>query len=86
MKVFLDTNILIYAYDNSDQVKHQKAYELISQLVSKSEIVISIQVVNEFIVILNKKVKNPFTIDEIIPIILSTSFLKILLKKCPISK
>ena len=64
MKIFFDTNILVYSYDNSDEVKHINAFNLISNSIFKESIVISSQVVNEFIVIMTTKFKHPITIDE----------------------
>ena len=64
MKIFFDTNILVYSYDNSDELKHINAFNLISNSIFKESIVISSQVVNEFIVIMTTKVKHPITIDE----------------------
>jgi predicted nucleic acid-binding protein len=64
LKIFFDTNILVYSYDNSDEAKHINAFNLISNSIFKESIVISSQVVNEFIVIMTTKVKHPITIDE----------------------
>lgn len=65
MKIFFDTNILIYSYDNSDEAKHKIAFDLVSNLLSKEDIAISTQVINEFIVVMTNKVKCPLSIDEI---------------------
>ena len=52
MSVFIDTNILIYSFDRLDEVKHQIAVDLLTELVEKNEIIVSTQVINEFIVVL----------------------------------
>ncbi len=65
MKIFFDTNILIYSYDNSDEAKHKIAFDLVSNLLSKEDIAISTQVINEFIVVMTNKVKHPLSIDEV---------------------
>lgn len=69
MKIFFDTNVLIYSYDNSDERKHKIAFNLISDIISKEEIVIGTQVINEFIVIMTTKVKNLLGLDEVEKII-----------------
>ncbi len=67
VSIFLDTNILIYSYDRVNQEKHKISVDLISQLILKEgeDIVISSQVVNEFIVVITGKVKYPLSIDEV---------------------
>ena len=67
VSIFLDTNILIYSYDRVNQEKHKISVDLISQLILKEseDIVISSQVVNEFIVVITGKVKYPLPIDEV---------------------
>lgn len=70
MKIFLDTNILIYSYDNSNEVKHKIAFDLISSLLSTEDIFISTQVINEFIVVMTKKVKYPLSVAEVKEIVM----------------
>ena len=47
---FLDTNVLIYAYSISEREKRNKAVEILS-----ADVVISAQVINEFIWVMYKK-------------------------------
>ncbi|HTE22659.1 MAG TPA: PIN domain-containing protein [Candidatus Limnocylindria bacterium] len=47
-RIFIDTNILIYAYDKRDPSKHQAAHALMSDLIGSGSGVISDQVVREF--------------------------------------
>ena len=54
-KFFLDTNILVYAHDPSDQYKQKKYQELIFDGIKNDSAVISTQVLNEFIVTVTKK-------------------------------
>jgi predicted nucleic acid-binding protein len=65
MNVFLDTNILVYAYDTSDEAKHKIALDLIAHLLSAENVVISTQVLNEFVVVITGKVKHPLSIDDV---------------------
>lgn len=54
-KVFLDTNILVYAVDSRDPAKHNKAIDLLNRCMIEGAGVISTQVMQEFAsVALNK--------------------------------
>ena len=55
-KVFLDTNILIYAFDLTDEIKRKVAMGI---LCLDASLYISVQVVNEFINVLNRKIQAP---------------------------
>src|SRR5437870_2376286 len=44
----VDTNVLVYAYDPSDQAKQAEALALIQQLVEADGLILSAQVLNEF--------------------------------------
>jgi predicted nucleic acid-binding protein len=54
-KSFIDTNILIYALDQADPVKQQKARALLKTLQEKESGVISTQVLQEFYVVSTTK-------------------------------
>ena len=64
-KYFVDTNILIYAHDSSAGVKHDRARQLIAQLWSTGEGVLSTQVLQELCVNLRRKLARPLPLDEI---------------------
>ncbi|MDR1256484.1 MAG: PIN domain-containing protein [Spirochaetaceae bacterium] len=49
-KVFLDTNILLYAKIDDGTAKHAKARALLTRGVAETEISVSIQVINEYFV------------------------------------
>jgi predicted nucleic acid-binding protein len=54
-KVFLDTNILVYAVDNRDPAKHERAIEAVEGCMGDGSGVISTQVLQEFAAVaLNK--------------------------------
>lgn len=65
MSVFIDTNILIYSFDRLDEVKHQVAVDLLTELVEKNEIIVSTQVINEFIVVMTSKVTYPLSLEKV---------------------
>lgn len=56
-KSFIDTNILIYALDQADPVKQQKARALLKTLQEKETGVISTQILQEFFVVSTAKLK-----------------------------
>lgn len=57
-KVFIDTNILVYALDLDAGEKHKMANELILELWESRSAVISTQVLQEFYVTLTKKIQK----------------------------
>jgi predicted nucleic acid-binding protein len=61
-KIFLDTNILIYAYDVSAGKKHEMAKMILMDLWNSGKGVLSIQVLQEFFVNITKKVSKPLDI------------------------
>jgi len=65
LNVFIDTNILIYSFDRLDEVKHQIAVDLLTELVEKNEIIVSTQVINEFIVVMTSKVTYPLSPETV---------------------
>ncbi|MGE0021762.1 MAG: PIN domain-containing protein [Draconibacterium sp.] len=62
-KFFIDTNIIVYAFDKRDVEKSQKAQGLI-KLAHKGEGCISFQVVQEFLNVALKKFEVPLTPDD----------------------
>lgn len=63
-RVFLDTNVLVYAYDRSEAQKQQRALELLDRLVTTGTGVISTQVLAEFFVSVTRKIPAPLSVDE----------------------
>ena len=60
---FLDTNVLVYAADDTDVAKHCRAYELVVRAIKGDAFMVSAQVLNEFAFVMYKKFKR--TDDEI---------------------
>jgi predicted nucleic acid-binding protein len=59
VKAFLDTNIIIYAYDTSAGDKHQKARDLLAGLWESGLGMVSTQVLQEFYVTVTRKIPKP---------------------------
>ena len=53
-RVFVDSNIFIYAYTSDDERKHSIARDLLRNNVSKNEIVLNVQVLNEFYSVMSR--------------------------------
>ena len=62
---FVDTNILVYAHDRSEGTKHVQARKLVEQLWKNSEGVLSTQVLQELCINLTRKMRNPFSLEEV---------------------
>lgn len=70
---FVDTNILVYAYDRSAGARHKQASRLLSKLWETKRGCLSVQVLQEFYVTVTQKVPHPLTVQEAAPIIRSLS-------------
>ncbi len=66
---FVDTNIIVYAYDKSDPQKHELASKLLERLWRGKNGCLSIQVLQEFYVTLTHKLLLPLPDEQVIPII-----------------
>ncbi len=57
-RVFVDTNVFVYAYDDSEPEKRQRTFEVLDELAKSSTLVISTQVLQEFYVVVTRKLKT----------------------------
>jgi len=60
-RVFVDTNVLIYAHDRDAGLKHERAAGIVSDLWEKENGIISVQVLQEFYVNVTRKISKPLT-------------------------
>lgn len=63
---FVDTNIWVYAFDQSDSDKFSRATELIAQLITDNVVATSSQVLNEAYVVLLRILKEPAPVRKIV--------------------
>ena len=56
---FLDTNVLVYAADEGDMAKFERACDIVESATKGNGFVISAQVVNEFTSVMYRKLKKP---------------------------
>ena len=61
---FVDTNVLVYAFDASAGAKHTIAQTLLERLWDSGGGCVSIQVLQEFFVAVTRKVAHPLPADE----------------------
>lgn len=61
---FLDTNVLVYLFDEEDQRKSDIAQERVSQALRTGESIISFQVVQETLNVITKKLLIPVTPEQ----------------------
>lgn len=61
-KVFIDTNVLVYAYDTSAGAKHKRALEIMEHCWNSGEGIISSQVLQEFFVSVTRKIAKPLDV------------------------
>ena len=62
--IFLDTNILVYAYDKHYPKKQGTAQVLLKEGIETESVVLSSQVLGEFFVVVTRKIKNPISAEE----------------------
>ena len=58
-RAFFDTNVLVYAFDTRERAKQARAWELLQQAGRGGWGVISTQVLQEFYVIVTRKLERP---------------------------
>jgi predicted nucleic acid-binding protein len=63
-KLFLDTNILVYAYDSSEPEKQATAQMLLTQGIEREDAVISAQVLGEFFVVVTRRIQQPLSAEQ----------------------
>lgn len=68
-KVFLDTNVIVYAYDKSAGEKHRVAADIMIELWHTGLGVVSTQVLQEFFVITTRKIPRPLKVNVVKEII-----------------
>ena len=64
-RFFVDTNILVYAYDRAAGDKHSRSRALLENLWQTSQGVLSTQVIQEFCINVRRKVRAPLPLEEV---------------------
>ncbi len=63
--IFLDTNILVYAYDKDEETKHAKAKEIVADCWNNRTGSLSTQVLQEFYVTVSRKLPIKLAVHEV---------------------
>lgn len=66
---FVDTNVLVYAFDKSDSPKKRTAQRLINELLEEDRLRVSTQVLQELFVTLTRKVSHPCPSEEALAVL-----------------
>jgi|AntRauTorckE6833_2_1112554.scaffolds.fasta_scaffold85989_2 predicted nucleic acid-binding protein len=61
---FLDTNIIVYLFDQNEPTKKKIAYQLVQAGLEDHHTFVSYQVVQEFINVSTKKFRRPLSFDD----------------------
>ena len=64
VKVFVDTNVLVYAYDRGAGSRHERAQSLLEKLWKEGNGIVSTQVLQEFYFNVRRKAKRPVSIEQ----------------------
>ena len=64
VKIFVDTNVLVYAYDRGAGSRHERAQSLLEKLWKEGNGILSTQVLQEFYVNVRRKAKRPVSIEQ----------------------
>jgi len=62
-RYFLDTNILVYAYDSHEPTKQDRAQSLLLEGMDREAAVVSTQVLGEFFNVVTRRIPQPLTAD-----------------------
>ena len=66
---FVDTNVLVYAYDPTTPHKHEQARALVGRLWESGDGVLSIQVLQEFFWTITRKVPKPVSPSQAVDLV-----------------
>jgi predicted nucleic acid-binding protein len=63
-RVFLDTNVVVYAFDACDRTKQERAWAVLDELRSTGRVALSTQVLQEFYVTVVRKLERPLEAED----------------------
>ena len=63
-RYFIDSNILIYAYNDAEPQKKLVASELIASILENRNAVVSVQVLGEFFRVVTRRIPRPISIEQ----------------------
>ena len=63
-RTFIDTNILVYAYDSRDLQKQERAQAILKRGIEAETAILSAQVLSEFFTVVTRRIPSPLSIQE----------------------
>ena len=66
---FVNTNVLVYAFDEGDPARQETAGRLLSELMDSNQLRLSTQVFQELFVTMTRKARQPWSVDEAVEIL-----------------
>ena len=63
-RTFIDTNVLVYAYDRDDPIKQSQAMQLLGEGIEEQTAVVSAQVLGEFFNTVTRKIPDRLSAEE----------------------
>lgn len=61
---FVDTNVLVYAYDSADPAKQAEAQRILREGTVRDALAVSAQVLGEFFTVVTRRIPTPMTADR----------------------
>ena len=77
-RFFIDSNILIYAYNRAEPQKQSVATDLIASFLQNENAVVSVQVLGEFFSVVTRRIPRPLSVEEATAVIDLISSLQVL--------
>lgn len=68
-RVFIDTNLLIYMFDDDAPAKKSRAIQILRSAGNPDELVLSTQVLQEFYVAVTRKLKQPLPEEDALQVV-----------------
>ena len=62
--LFIDTNVLVYAYDRHEPDKQRKAQAILKDAIQEESAALSAQVLGEFFVVVTRRIRNPLSASD----------------------
>ena len=63
-KYFIDSNVLVYAYNRAEPRKRTVATELIASLLENRNAAVSVQVLGEFFRVVTRRIATPLSVEQ----------------------
>lgn len=64
MRIFVDTNVWVYRFDDDEPVKQAQIRRVLTQVDRDDHLVVSTQVLQEFYVTVTRKLVRPLSVDD----------------------